>query len=229
MNDVIRPNRKSRFTLLHGLFALIPLAILAELLIPAYDQARDRGNTTRGISNCRQIISALRAYSYDHDGKYPDAEFTVPRSSNGVFRALFKENVLDNELVFGCPVSPFVPDGNIGEDGDRSKALEAGENHWAMTRRLSDSAKGDIPLIYENPAEATWPPTWNVDAKGTLTRGRAWGSGIIIGMNDTSVSMQPLGSKKGTSVPLRKLKGQDYFEAAIGTRDFPQGEVLDVE
>jgi type II secretory pathway pseudopilin PulG len=213
------------------LVALAGLAILASLAVPTFGRISERGNITKGISNCRQIITAMRIYSSDHDGKYPDAELTDPQNSNEVIRKLFTEGILNNELIIGCPVSPFVPDGNIGHPDDKtfSKAVEAGENHWAMTKGLKDSSPPEIPLVYENPVKPTWPPVWNADAAETNKRGRSWKNGIIIGLNDSSVGIQPLESKKGTAVALKKKDGKDPFEAAIDPTTFPKGEVLNVE
>lgn len=233
------PNRKGCSSLTvngcSGLMAflvgLAALAILASLAVPTFGRISERGNVTKGISNCRQIITAMKIYSADHDGKYPDAALTDPQSSNEAFRLLFTEGILDNEMIFGCPVSRFVPDGSIGgrDDTARSAAVDVGENHWAMTKGVTDSSPKEIPLVYENPVKPTWPPVWNADAAETNKHGRSWKNGVIIGLNDSSVGIQPLESKKGTSVPLKKKDGKDLFEAAIDPTTFPKGEVLNVE
>jgi hypothetical protein len=209
-----------------GVFAL---ALLVSILVPGGSRISARGNLTKAILNCKQVVLALRNYSADHNGNYPDAELDAPRSSNEVFRILFRQEAIDHELIFGCPVSSFMPDGNLGKAPGVEMAVQAGENHWAMTRGLTDNSPAAIPLVYENPAKATWPPVWNADAKGTNARGRAWSNSVIIGLNDSSVSIQPLESQTGTAVPLKKQDGKDLFEAAINPATFPWGEVLDVE
>jgi hypothetical protein len=235
MNNELPPPKKPRVTWLQVLVGVTALLLLASLILPAFSRVSAKGNITNGISNCRQIVMALKLYAADHGGAYPDAALVNPKSANEVFRVLFKEGTIDFEPTFGCPISPFVPDGNIGNSEDRSKALEAGENHWAMTRDVRDNMLGNIPLVFENPVKATWPPMWNPDAKGTATRGRAWSTGIIIGTNDGGAYIQPLASMKGTSVPLKKLSadgykpGMDLFDHAIDSKEFPEGKVLDVE
>jgi hypothetical protein len=210
--------------------ASVAAGLLWNMTVKYTDDAEKRNrNTVKAISNCRQIITALHAYAADHDGKYPDAFLTVPQNSNEVFRVLFKEGSTDNEMLFGCPVSTYVPDGNIGEGPDHAKALEAGENHWAMTTGLTDAMPGDIPLVYENAVPASIPPKWNPSAQGTHTPGRAWDTGIFIGLNDGSASMRKLESKSGTSVGLQKEKdGKDLFEAALDPIKYPGRRVLDV-
>ncbi|HSI61961.1 MAG TPA: hypothetical protein VLE43_02550 [Candidatus Saccharimonadia bacterium] len=187
------------------------------------------GNISKGMSNCRQVSNLLQMYATDHNGKYPDSVLGNPQTSNEVFRVLYKEEYVDSEFSFGCPFSPYRSDGDLGPAPDYARALEANENHWAMTAGLSKDSPGGIPLVYENPVTASWPPRWNASAKGTATRGRAWSKGVIIGLNDGSMHLKKLDSSRGTSVGLAKdPKGKDVFEAAIDPVKFPKGVVLDV-
>ena len=166
----------------------------------------EKGNITKSINNCRQIAMALKVYASDNNGHYPD--FAVPdaHSSNDVFRVLFKDGVLADERIFGSPVSPFKPDGNIGTAPDFLEALKSGENHWAMTKGISDASPANIPLIFENPSEATWPPKWDASLTGQVKPGRTWsGASVVIGMNDGSVTKMKLDSRFGKSAGLKPL------------------------
>jgi hypothetical protein len=226
MSDVIQPN-KARLGCFQVVVGLIALCLLASVIISYLGHTGRRGNITIGISNCRQIITAMRIYSSDHGGHYSDAALANPRKSNEAFRALFQAIAIDNELLFGCPMSPFVPDGDIGTAPDFKQALEAGENHWAMTKGLDDSASGSIPLVFENPVVATWPPKWKPGARATKARGRAWANGIIVGMNDSSVGIQPLQSKTGTEVTLKEMNNGDGKN--LFTQHGTDWTILDVE
>ena len=210
-------------------FVLLGAVLFTKFFSP-YPRYDEKANITKGISNCRQIIWALKSYASDHDGKYPDVLLKDKRTANAAFRVLFEEHCVDSELIFGCPVSPFIPDGNIGNNEKTSKVLEPGENHWAMTAGASGAHSGDIPLVYENPAVATWPPKWNMDAKGTNRRGRGLSRGVVIGMDDGSVGARPLSSKRGIEIGLKldRATGMDVFEGALD-RAFPVGTILDVE
>ncbi|RBP45407.1 prepilin-type N-terminal cleavage/methylation domain-containing protein [Roseimicrobium gellanilyticum] len=217
------------FTLIELLVVITIIAILASLAVPTFGRIQEKGNITKAISNCRQIITAMRIYSSDHGGNYMDnaktEDDTNPQDANSAFRILFTENILDNELIFGSPVSKYVPDGNIGgkDDTQRTKAVESGECHWMMTKGLSDSASGSVPLVYENATSGEWDPTWDIDKKGTNARGRSWSSGVVIGMNDSSVGIQPLEEKKGTSKLKDMGEGNNLFSQH--GEDF---EVLDI-
>ncbi|HEY2572901.1 MAG TPA: type II secretion system protein, partial [Verrucomicrobiaceae bacterium] len=51
------------FTLIELLVVITIIAILAGLALPTFTKIQERGNMTKGISNCRQIITVLRIYS----------------------------------------------------------------------------------------------------------------------------------------------------------------------
>ena len=60
------------FTLIELLVVITIIAILAGLALPTFTKIQEKGNMTKAISNCRQIITVLRIYSSDNNGNYPD-------------------------------------------------------------------------------------------------------------------------------------------------------------
>lgn len=204
---------KQGFTLIELLVVITIIAILASLAVPTFSKIQERGNQTKGISNCRQVITTLRLYASDNSGQYPDADTSSPGTSNAAFRLMFVGGQADNEQIFTCPSSQMggTADNNIGTAPTYSNALEAGkkENHWAMAKGLSDSASGTYPLVWEcSTGGTTYDPTWNADAAGLGTQGRTWSGGkVIIGMNDSSVGLQKCESSKGASVHLETKSG----------------------
>lgn len=201
------------------------VAVLLSALVPTFNSVAPKANQTVTAGNCRRIITALRLYAQDHKGKYPDADASEPMTSNDAFRVLFREGYVDDERCFGANVSRFVPDNVIGSKPSFPKALEAGENHWAMTKGLTHSSNALTPLVMENPALLGWPPRWNVDAAGKKERGRAWGGGrIIVGFKDSSVQPIKLDATKGSNVgPYTDADGKDVF-----TRAGDALEILDI-
>ncbi len=181
------------------------ILILISVFNPPGSRIPPKSNQTKAINNCKQIITTLKLYSGDNGGEYPDFALPNAHTSNEVFRELFKAGDADSEAIFGCPnSSDGNPDGNIGKVPDYAEALKPNENHWAMTKGLTDSDPGNIPLVYESPADATWPPKWNPSLAGTTKPGRTWSGGkVIIGFNDGSVVAMPLESTKGQHVGLR--------------------------
>jgi hypothetical protein len=221
--------RKRRWTWPQFVFVGCVVAILASALVPTFNSVAPKANQAAAAGNCRQIIIGLRLYAADHDGKYPDAPGGGRQTSNQVFRFLFREGYLEDgraEGIFGAKVSPFVPDNVIGVAPNFPKALEAGENHWAMTKGVKDTSNPLTPLVFENPAHAVWPPMWNADSAGKKERGRTWRGGrIVVGFNDSSVQVIKLESTKGTSVgPAKDTDGEDIFTHAAESM-----EIFDVE
>ena len=221
----MKKRMKQGFTLIELLVVITIIAILASLAVPTYNVIQDKANQMKGTNNCRQIILSMKTYSGDNSGAYPDSDPSEPQTANDAFRMLIKGGVLEDERIFGCPASPYQPNGNVGEAPEYAEALEAGENHWAMTKGQTDSSSGIMPLVYENPANMGWPPNWNANVAGQLKEGRTWRGGkVIIGLNDNSVSVVQLVAAKGESVGPKDLgSGKNIF-----TQASDQQEILDV-
>ncbi len=220
------------FTLIELLVVITIIAILASLAVPTFAKIQERGNQTKGINNCKQIITTLKLYSGDNAGSYPMGKSPAPANSNVAFRELFIAGVADSEAIFGCPSSDYggktgLPDGNIGTSPTYDKALETLENHWATVAGISDSASGAYPLVWECSTDAVWDPSWNADAAGKTIKGRTWSGGkVIIGANDGSVEARGCSSNKGAAV---KLKNQGAATTNMFTTQSATGlTVLDV-
>ncbi len=173
------------FTLIELLVVITIIAILASLSMPVFSTIQEKANITKGISNARQLILAIKVYASDNEGAYPEGS-----DANEAFIELVKSEIITTEAVFGCPASSVgKPDGDIGtKDDDFARACEDNENHWEMTSGLNDSSPGNYPLVWENSDTETWDPSWDRDAAGTSDKGRTWSGGkVIVGINDNSV------------------------------------------
>jgi hypothetical protein len=177
--------------------------ILLGVSVVAYRQmVSDRSYQMRAINNARQIIMAIKVYAADHSGAYPTG-----RTANEAFRKLLQTEILMDERLFGCPFSPLVPDNEIGEAPDFSKAVGPGENHWMLVDGHTDSSQGDAILLFENALDTSWPPVW--DGSGfdkVRKRGQAWKGGrVIIGLNDNTVSVARLQGKDNLRLRLEPV------------------------
>jgi hypothetical protein len=179
-----------------------------------------RSLLSSNINNAKHVLLYLKSYAADHDSKYPDALLPNAQTSNDAFRQMFKEGIVDDEKVFGGFLSPFRPDGKIGRAPDFAEAVKAGENHWAMTKGITEADPDKTPLIFENPSEATWPPKWNADLTGKMQPGRVWKGGrIIVGFKDGSVEVLHLESESGKSVGLKaRADGTPIFPTLPGRK-----------
>lgn len=210
-------------------YMIVPVAIFWALAVPTYNQITSQANQMKAANNCKQIQLALMSFAADNNGLYPDSVVnpvtnSLPETSNDTFRALFQEGLIQDEKIFGSPASKFVPDNNIGQAPAYEQALQPGENHWAMTAGLSSTSPSLMPVVFENPAEASWPPRWDADAGGRPKRGRAWAGGkIVVGRNDGSVETAKLTSSKGLAPVRPSSNGVDPFLV-----DEKEHKVLDI-
>lgn len=224
MKTNIRRNDKG-FTLIELLVVITIIAILAGAAVPTFNSVQEKANQSATLGNARQIVTAFKLYAGDNNGNYPDTDKSEPASSNAAFQVLIRDNILQDERVFGAKASKYVPDNNVGESPEFGQALEAGENHWAMTAGVTDSASALAPVVFENPVTTAWPPAWNADAAGKAAKGRAWRGGrIIVGFNDTSVQAIKLEAATGPSVAPADLGGGKNFF----TQYQEDGTILDI-
>ena len=206
------------FTLIELLVVITIIAILASLSGAAVQQVMKYGRQTQAVNNCRQVIMALTMFSGRNNTQYPDTVQNpltggLAQNANQAFHMLVQQRLAPDERIFGCPAG-FNPDGIIGTAPNYERALTLGENHWAMTAGLTSTSPGNTPLVFENPAQPSWPPQWNSTVAGQIKAGRTWvGNQVVIGRIDGGAEIVNL-EGSGMVYPPRMVGGMDMFTQA---------------
>jgi len=63
--------RDSAFTLIELLVVIAIIAILAAILFPVFERAREQANKTACLSNMKQIALGILQYNQDYDDTLP--------------------------------------------------------------------------------------------------------------------------------------------------------------
>ncbi len=173
----MRARRRRGFTLIELLVVVAIIALLAALLLPALQTAKNQGKRAACASNLHQLSLALQAYADDFNGWLPAAASTCfgssappPRYSewyiyglgDGI-EAVFTPYVSRNDRVWFCPGNPTGIDKMMSKWWGAGNCYAAGyyyyayllTTYWpASPQRLSDPPNsllvGDLAMLWSS-------------------------------------------------------------------------------
>ncbi len=95
--------KRKEFTLIELLIVIAIIAILAAMLMPALNRAREQARRASCASNLNQIGLALTMFDHQSGGRLPVLDTGYEQNTLGAFWELYESDCLQNLHLYSCP------------------------------------------------------------------------------------------------------------------------------
>ncbi|WP_288561494.1 prepilin-type N-terminal cleavage/methylation domain-containing protein [uncultured Victivallis sp.] len=140
------------FTLIELLIVIVIIAILAGILLPSLNRAREGAKRARCVANLKNLTQAFLMYAGDNDDQAMENNYAAPLGGATV------DNSFTHNLLYGSFMVPFSRylgiNGLVGNNSERGRLLIF-----------------HCPML---PSHYTPGPTWNSSNKAYSTRYCYW-------------------------------------------------------
>lgn len=142
--------KRDHFTLIELLVVIAVIAILASLLLPALNKARDKAKASQCIANLKQISIGHFGYQDAYNGNYPAAWRATDTTAQSWFLKIapftgvnLKWNILTQISAFRCPANPSLYGSNstVANGGTRYSVNYSNNYHLGLSSSTADAMK----------------------------------------------------------------------------------------
>ena len=169
--------KRYRFTLIELLVVIAIIAILAAILLPALQQARERGKTSNCVSMRKQVGVWIFYYTEQYDGKLMPVYWGGQGANERWYSAMYKAGVTKwNRLdqFFGCPATSSMPNVSTPYKGSsitynlNFHAVKLAQIKSTSAKFVITDAIGGIYFSHNNhiSAQANYPGNSNTSDRG---------------------------------------------------------------
>lgn len=206
-----RASNTKAFTLIELLVVIAIIAMLAALLLPSLNKAREKARRTGCANNLRQIAVAMLAYADDHNGFFPTCYQACPPTGSNYTppclvgevgsiqgfaqfaRLMIKRGYLTTTRIFICPSDRQDGLGEVVEPAPSWNTIVWRNNSYFYVSKISLRYGRNIYLLladetWQNESLGVTPDADPIDNHGTEGRNVAFTDGHVEWINGPSVN-----------------------------------------